>query len=829
MQLLKRLYSWIGIFLSLPAISLCQLNEEDLFQKVFGQREIQKFMAPLIVNRVPYDFVLVSLPHDDILFESGSFLMVLKDNADLSSYNEVLPLVDDNGYLKASSLKNLDYDVVFDTSNLALAITIPPDKRLSKDHVIAFKGRKQNSNIVLPSTFSAYLNIALSQSYRNNSQTTPSNPFLPFAGSFKGIVNFRSVVWENFFNYKDRRSYPLQHTDQRIIYDNTSKMWRITLGDVAMRTAGFAASSNIGGISLSKDFGLQPYSVTTPVHEHEIFLDHPSKVEIYVNNNKTRTLTLGAGPHNLIDFPAMLGSNDVEIKIIDEFGEEHWVDFPFIHETNLLKPGLQRYSYNFGFEKKLVKGHIEYDSKEWVFSMFHEAGINDNYTLGGYLQANRTQFLGGMTGIWAVPIGRFGVDIAGSIIHDTIKDFAANITYNNYDSHDLFSDYTTITCNATYYGRRFALLGEEDPDNNIACMFSTSLGKQLADEVNASLGGSFEINRKKHSVPYRFFLGLGKNLLKNSKRFWHDLDVSTNFSYARKTEEQDEFSFYFNASWRIPYSNHSISTNYDSQTSSKTINWTYAPQRIQSYKTTYSGHLAQNTSSKEAGLDYGYSGHRGNIRLSADTNYSDSSASTTNSASVFVATAIAFIDGHIGISRPISNSFAILAPNKKFKGRTIYVNPNETTYLAKSNGISSAIISNLSAYQPRSIYVDVPDLPIGYDIGHTSFTLMPTNKSGSLVTVGTDSTVFLSCILINDKGIGISMQAGQLIPLDKPTQKPIIFFTNKTGKFRTLGISSGKYRLQFFSSKFETFHFEIPENCSGLYNLGENIIKTKEY
>ena len=819
---------FLGFFIFLPFLSISQenLTEEELFQKVFGtppKQEIQEFMAILAIDGIKYDFILVSLLPDDIEFNSTIFLMVLKDNVTPMYYEQVTLLVDKKGHIKASSLEKLGYEVFFNHEDLSLRIEIPADIRMTKEHYVSMRSVRKSTDIIYPDAFSAYLNMSASQYYRHNTKSQTTRKFLPFGVNFKSVVNFKGMVWENFFNYKDRREHQWQHTDQRLIYDVPSKMWRFTFGDTSIRTAGFATSSNIGGISFNKDFSLQPYSVTSPVHDHEIFLERPSKVEIYVNDNKVRSFNFDAGTHNLVNFPAMLGSNEADIKIIDEFGNESWLEFPFIHETSLLNPGTSRYSYNFGFQKKTVEGHIEYDTKKWLFSMFRESGINDSLTLGGYFQTNNIQSLGGVTGATAIPFGCISFDIAGSLIHSTYTGFALRTSFNNYTTHDLFENNTSFNFSTTYFSRTFALIGNEEPDNNAIFMFSSSIGRRLSDDVSASIGGNFEIDRVQNAIPYRVFLGIGKTLYKESKRFWKDLDISINFTYNRKVNLPDEFEGYINASWSIPFSDHSITTSYNTSSSRRTLDWTYSPEKTFSSKSTYIAHLSQDSSKKELGLDYGYNGHLGNVRLSTSTGHSNDS--TTNEASVFASTAIAFAGGHFGISRPISNSFILVAPNKIFSDKIVYINPNADRYLSKSTRISSAIISNLSAYQQRSIFVDIPNIPIGYDAGKNNFTFLPSNKSGTSIVVGTDSTIFLSGRLIDQYENPLSLQAGYITKTNDPKWDSITFFTNRNGKFRVLGLSPGKYYLKFFSSEFEDFHFEIPKKAKGSYDLGENIIE----
>lgn len=799
-------------------------NYQDLFDKVFADKKappVKRVMIPLYVEKQKIDFVAATISNTDITFQAYDLLEALKKLIEPDDLAAVKKEVDAQGNISASALHKLDYKVEFNQTALILMVSVPAKYRLSNDHYIKNRSNPMtNTDFTLPNDFSAYLNMSGSQTYTHNTHNISASGYQPFTASFKSVFNFKGWVAEGYFNFREKRTFPWQLTDQRLIYDLPKKMVRLTFGDVVMRTSGFSSSRDIGGFSLARNFNLQPYTVTAPIHNHEIFLENPSLVEAYVNGNKIKTMRLTPGPHNLVDFPAILGTNDVQLKITDEFGEVRWVDFPFIYESNLLNPGLQEYAYNVGFPKYQRKGIVGYDSANPLISAYHRVGITDIFTCGGYCQANRHQGLLGFEGVVATALGRISFDGASSWIKDIGFSGAGRISFNNYRSNELFEDRTTINLSASYRARYFAAVGNTSPDNINAWTFSTTVGRRITNNCNVSLGGNLQVNRNNNNETYNIFLGAGNS-------FKNNLDVNVNIRFSQNSDKSQEGQATINLSWRIPHTGNYFSMRYDSSTLQKSLNWNYSPQRHDNNFNFEAG-LARDTSSEGANFESSYTADKGIVRLSGSTEYSRTETGTNNTCTLFASSALLFAGGHFAISRPVSNSFAIVVPHQNFKKKTILVNPSEDDYAAKSSIFGPAVISNLAAYQVRRIYIDVLDVPIGYDIGENIYNLLPSYESGFAIPIGTDATVYISGFLEDTNGEPIQLQAGYIFKVSETNWKPITFFTNRKGKFRVMGFSPGKYQIQLMSPKWGTTTFEIPQKTAGLYNLNKIILPLTE-
>ncbi|MFM7192554.1 MAG: fimbrial biogenesis outer membrane usher protein, partial [Microcystaceae cyanobacterium] len=129
----------------------------------------------------------------------------------------------------------------------------------------------------------------------------------------------------------------------------------------------------------------------------------------------------------------------------------------------------------------------------------------------------------------------------------------------------------------------------------------------------------------------------------------------------------------------------------------------------------------------------------------------------------------------------------------------IGVNPGLYGYVAEASAFGPAVVPDLSAYTLTTLRVDAPNMPLGFDLGKTVYTLLPSYRSGMAIIVGTEATVFLRGVLKNRQDQPIGLQAGQVGSLSDPNWEPVTLFTNKVGKFALLGLKPGRYELKLFT------------------------------
>ena len=173
------------------------------------------------------------------------------------------------------------------------------------------------------------------------------------------------------------------------------------------------------------------------------------------------------------------------------------------------------------------------------------------------------------------------------------------------------------------------------------------------------------------------------------------------------------------------------------------------------------------------------------------------------------------------VPRPVNGSFVLAVPHPTLQDRVIGINPSGLGgYAAQIDWAGVAVLPDLSAYQISKLRIDAPSLPVGYDLGTTNYAVLPTYKSGTVIKIGTDATVFLRGTLRNAKDEPLSLLSGEIISLSDPNWKPLQLFTNRAGKFALTGLKSGRYELRMYTNPPIVFSVNIPEGKTGVYDLG---------
>lgn len=181
------------------------------------------------------------------------------------------------------------------------------------------------------------------------------------------------------FHYSDPDG--LVRLTSRLVWDDIDALRRVTLGDFVAATPVLGSQLVLGGISFARDFGLQPYVVTSPEPSIEGVLQTPSDLEIYLNDTLVERLHLPAGEFDLRNLPARAGAGEVRVLIRDAFGRVRELGLEFYATSRLLKSGIHQYAYQLGRRREHL-GETSFDYGDPAFLAFHRLGVSDVFTAG---------------------------------------------------------------------------------------------------------------------------------------------------------------------------------------------------------------------------------------------------------------------------------------------------------------------------------------------------------------------------------------------------------------------------------------------------------------
>ena len=276
-----------------------------------------------------------------------------------------------------------------------------------------------------------------------------------------------------------------------------------------------------------------------------------------------------------------------------------------------------------------------------------------------------------------------------------------------------------------------------------------------------------------------------------------------------------------------PGSRHSASSSYDSFTHTARADWNYA-QDGRSESVSASSSVVHTNGREAADGNVTYFGNRGEIAARQDVTAArgeGTQSGTESRSQLRFGTALVYSDGHMALSRPVSNSFALFVPDPAIADYPIGINPRgrpgkEARYEAKTDGSTPAVVPDLTPYIYRTFRIDASRLPPGFDAGEGSYTVYPGYRSGTVIPLGSGANVMADGTLVFRDGAPVALQAGSIRPLAEPDALPQAFFTNRAGRFRIDKLKPGRYSMQIFSAPGATLLVDIPEGAAGPTPIG---------
>lgn len=803
-----------------PESSSADLTEEEVFEKVFGQPQLQErphqLMAPLLIDGKVIGEILVMIPNghsQSIRLPAAHLLEPLSKVLDAEKVALLTSDVSESGQLSLQNLSQQGLQAQFDEQRLEMKITIPSVYRKVKVSSLGSQSQVPGAEAPLtPNSFSGYLNVRGGETVDWSEGEWERQPVQL---DLDGALNYKGWVFEGAARWDEDDMTTVQREDIRLIRDDPKRSVRYVLGDLALPTIGYQNNQSIFGMSVVRNFKLQPNRVTRPINRFEFFLEDDAQVEVFNNGQLVQTLRLSAGPQDIRDLPLTAGLNDVQLVITDNVGRVQRLDFSATVAGDLLAPGRHQFAYGVGFPRTDETGLWRYDTSQPIVSLSHRAGISPNFTVGGYLQAGFQEQLVGLKGLWAAPIGNVDVDVAFSNKQEWGQDYAFRLGYDFLQSGEQNPTQRNFGVAVEYRGNVFANFGAVNREQETALDFTAYYSQKLFWDITSTLNFRYQLGRNT-SDQYKLVWGL--------TRSFKGVGVNLRLSQILNQEGNHEQQASLNFLWLKPEKRQTVQLTTEVSSVDDPENrlaWNYSALNPNQGLDASVGLNTKADRNRLSG-NLKYKGYRGTWQLDQSFELErESQRLTQSSTQLTFGTAIVFVDGHWGISRPVTDSFALLVPHPNLKGLKIGVNPNGgENYQAKVDPFGPAVMSNLQSYQLSTLRVSAPDLPIGYEIGPRVHYVSPTYKSGTLIRMGSDASIFLKGKLLNSQGEVIALQAGEVQSLSDPQWKPITLFTNKAGKFAAEGFKPGKYRIRLFTEKPQVVQFTIPGDQEGIYDVG---------
>jgi outer membrane usher protein len=808
-----------------PAASASATMDRDaLAKQVFGQRskpqKVRQLDLPVRIEGREVGQIAARLtpaPQDTQL-DIASLSTMLRQRLQDEPLAALTALAGSDGFGKPTALaadsRAAGLDITVDTSDLSVAISISPQIRRPVRIDVLGRGDPSRGYLVVPNaSFSSYVNVRAALEYLVLPEPDRPDGRGPLNLVFEHASNWKGWVLETESSFKQDLSERWSRGSVRLVRDLPDRALRLIGGDLVNPTTSAQVGRTLGGVSVAKNFALTPYRSVQPAGQRDFVLEQSSLVEVQVNGRPTRSFRLEPGPYNLSNFPGTSGTNDVQIRITDAFGREQTIDFPFFFDGQLLADGVQEFAYTAGYPYSVQSNRIVYDTERATFSGFHRFGLNDRLTVGANLQSDRSQHVIGAEALLATGFGTFGLEPQVSFGDDT--GYQVALRYRDFRAGGSLWDRRSVTAQLVWRDTAFGSFGTLDPVNDTAVDASLRVSQPLSDDLTATLGGRWRVNR---ASGLQDAWGVDANL-----RYRIDRQGSLDFTLNHAVESQGlkQTGAFISLRYSLDQGKQNVGVAIDTQSRETRLDWRYQSSRpVDQWAFSLDAVARAGGDRLQGSAGYTHQRFLASVRQDISQRPVNSGFGIERRTQLSLATALVYADGHFGITRPVNNSFAIVVPHPRLRKLLVGVDPIDGIWLSRSDRFGPPVVSNISAYLVRPLLLDVPDVPVGYDIGEDRPAVVPGYRTGTIVPVGTDASVSLDGQMQGPDGLPLGLQSGELRPVGEPVRKAVAFFTNRRGRFRVEAVRPGSWELILHGLDFRPVPVNIPEEAEGIRVLG---------
>jgi outer membrane usher protein len=198
-----------------------------------------------------------------------------------------------------------------------------------------------------------------------------------------GVFNQSGIL-----GYDGNDKFRAIRLDSTWTHSTSSSLRTYRVGDFISGGLPWTRPVRLGGIQISRNFGLRPGLVTAPIPAFSGTAAVPSTVDIYANGSRVYSGDVPAGPFSVGNLPIVSGAGTANIVITDALGRTTQSAQPYFTSQSLLARGLLDYSFEAGFPRRSYGvDSFDYASTP-AASGTMRYGISDSLTVEGHVEGS---------------------------------------------------------------------------------------------------------------------------------------------------------------------------------------------------------------------------------------------------------------------------------------------------------------------------------------------------------------------------------------------------------------------------------------------------------
>ncbi|HEX9572888.1 MAG TPA: fimbria/pilus outer membrane usher protein [Myxococcales bacterium] len=352
----------------------------------------QPVYVDLFVNEAPKDSVLVRLRGEDVLAPVEDL-----ERAGLTGFAGQREQIDGKQHV---ALRSLAPGIAFRFDEPSLELRLTAQAELLPVTHLDLTPVQRPRDLVLRTDTSAFANYALQY----------ASPQVISGFGELGVSVRGNLLYTGLSQTPSGFSRGLSN----FTVDQPAALRRWVAGDAFASTGTLGASLLLGGVSVSRNFSLDPYFVRTPLPRVSGAVLTPSTLDVYVNGVLVRREPLPPGPFEIANLPVTSGLSGVRYVVHDAFGRTQEYSTRAYSSPTVLAKGLSDYSYSVGLRREDF-GASSFSYGRAALLAQHRLGLTDRITGGYRLEADPDLVSAGPSLSVALPFGQLDLAAAGSL------------------------------------------------------------------------------------------------------------------------------------------------------------------------------------------------------------------------------------------------------------------------------------------------------------------------------------------------------------------------------------------------------------------------------
>ncbi len=799
-----------------------------IFEQAFAQRRkstVQQIALPTTLDGRDIGIIDAQIRSDGVWLSREVVVKLLKEVLQPAIHTALSTSEPAGLWISATALKTLGIETIYSAQSITLELKVP--LTLRRTRVLKVDGRGSSEpgqpadNILTPERWSLIANTrwVVTQTSTDTGTLNTGRTYMD------GAQRLGDWVLEAAGSVPLGAASGVSTRDlTRLVRDWPAQAVRLSLGDLNTSARPGLPTVALGGLQLSRRFNLNPGLNPQSQPGDKLALPGGASVDVRANGFVTRTLQLAPGVYELKDIPVFTGANEVELLIVEPGGRTSVRRFDYFFDAALLAPGLSEFDFAVGQPSQAAPGGLRYTPGQPVAALSWRQGLLADATLGVAAQTRKTA-MGNirvlqMDGLWAT---RWGTAL-GYLTRNHHPGFSGQ-------SASLQWRWQSATQREAALGRwSWATVAQTTRSSqgyaalqsDTASSASQDSGLRLSALIPGGLSASLSASRRNTTAATGKARTLGLSLRQTINRQW---SIETTLGRQQNSAAANR---YFTVSLR-----YTGERQVDGTAARATAAYQSQDHRLQMDAeatgiTTVVG--ADAPWRMLAGTARSDSNSETSLRAAMQTSRAELSAQLTDSRSLgagggksrlaeasFASTLIASPGGW-ALTRPVSDSAALIVPRPGYENLAMYVDPMLDRAAAASDRFGAPVLTDLNAYTPREIQLDVANLPPGRSLGVDRPLLQPVYRSVTIVPLGSNANVQFSGNLLTAQGQPAALIALRLAPVGKG--EPVDLFTSRKGRFTSPPLPPGRYWLIIPGDAKPLKQLQIDEGQAGLLDLG---------